>query len=319
MGRLFAGVEIGGTKQQIAIADETGKIIDLISEKIAIPNGAPDILAWIESKLPAALAKYPEVESIGVGFGGPLESRTGRVTISVQVQGWKDFEIKNWFEEKFKLPTMVVNDTVAGGYAELLNGAGRGCRNFYYTNIGTGIGGALFFDGKTFDGIGFGGAYMGNTYTLDPRKMDGSVCRVEEVCSGTGIENIMRTPGRIPETSKLYELCGGDISTVNCKMLGIAAADKDAAALDIIDKFAWIYSITIANTITMFSPERVAIGGGVGNMGETILEPIRYYTDKYVFISAKGKYSIVQSELLDMNVLVGAVLYARDGFITIGS
>jgi len=317
MGNLYAGVEIGGTKQQIAVADDTGKIIELVSEKIAIPNGAPDILAWIEKNLTAVLAKYPEVHSIGVGFGGPMESKTGRVTISVQVKGWKDFEIKSWFEEKFKLPTTVVIDTVAGGYAELLNGAGRGCKNFYYSNIGTGIGGALYFAGKTFDGIGFGGAYMGNTYTVDPRKMDGSLCRVEEVCSGTGIESIMRTPGRIPNTSKLYELCGGDISTVNCKQLAIAAADKDPTALDIIDKFAWIYGLAIANTVTMFSPERVAIGGGVGNMGELILEPMRYYCDKYVFISAKGRYDIVQSELLDMNVLVGAVLYARDGFNTI--
>lgn len=319
MNSLFAGVEIGGTKQQIAVADETGTIIDLISEKIAIPNGAPDILSWIEKNMTGVLLKYPQIHSIGVGFGGPLESGTGRITISVQVKGWKDFEIKSWFEEKFHLPTMVVNDTVAGGYAELLNGAGRGCRNFFYSNIGTGIGGALFFDGRTFDGIGFGGAYMGNTYTIDPRKMDGSVCRVEEVCSGTGIENIMRTPGRIPQTSILYELCDGDISTLNCKHLAVAAADKDDVALDIIDKFAWIYGLAIANTVTMFSPERVAIGGGVGNMGELILEPIRHYCDKYVFISAKGRYSIVQSELLDMNVLIGAVLYARDGFNTIGS
>ncbi len=316
MSRLYAGVEIGGTKQQIAVADETGRIVKLISEKIAIPNGAPDILAWIEPNLKAALAEYPQVEAVGVGFGGPMESVNGRVTISVQVPGWKDFEIKTWFTEKFGLPTTVVVDTVAGGYAELLNGAGRGSDIFFYSNIGTGIGGAMYMHGRTYDGIGFGAAYMGNTYTMDITR-PGELCRVEELCAGVGIERQMRAPGAVPESSRLYEICGGRTETLTCKMLGEAAAAGDRTALDILDRFGQVYGLAIANTATMFSPDRVAIGGGVANLGELLLEPIRKYAEKYVFISAKGKFEIVQSELLDMNVLVGAVLYARDGFVTV--
>lgn len=123
MSRLFAGIEIGGTKQQIAIADESGKIVKLVTGKIPIPNGAPDILNWIETNLTALLREYPMVGALGVGFGGPIETATGRVLLSVQVKGWMDFELKTWFHEKFSLPTTVVNDTVAGGYAELMNGA----------------------------------------------------------------------------------------------------------------------------------------------------------------------------------------------------
>ena len=50
---LYAAVEIGGTKQQLAVLDENGAIVDLICDKFPLPNGAIDVLNWIEAHLPA--------------------------------------------------------------------------------------------------------------------------------------------------------------------------------------------------------------------------------------------------------------------------
>ena len=151
MQQLYLGVEIGGTKQQIAVCDENGRIVEMVSEKVAHENGAVDKLAWLKRKVRLVLEKYPRVKSIGVGFGGPLETKTGRVLISVQVPGWKDFELKTWFEATFGMETIVVVDTVAGGYAELMLGSGKDSSKFFYTNIGTGIGGSFFINGYTWD------------------------------------------------------------------------------------------------------------------------------------------------------------------------
>ena len=133
MGKLYGAVEIGGTKQQLAIVDENGGIVELVCGKFPLPNGAIDVLNWIEANFPALLQKY-SVEAIGVGYGGILESKTGRVLLSVQVPGWQDFMLKDWFEKKFSIRTVVVNDTVCGGYAEYMLGSGRGYQSFYYTN-----------------------------------------------------------------------------------------------------------------------------------------------------------------------------------------
>lgn len=313
MDKLFAAVEIGGTKQQLAIIDGAGRIIDHLCGKFPLPNGAVDVLNWIEANLPPMLDKH-SVSAIGVGYGGILESSTGRVLLSVQVPGWQDFMLKDWFEEKFKLPATVVNDTVCGGYAEYCLGCGQGFKSFYYTNIGTGIGGAMFFDGKTYDGVGYGGVYMGNTYVHNPLGEPGSVCKLENFCSGVAIERRLRTPGRIPKDSMLYELCGGDVEKLSCYDLKKAADAHDAFALAELELYASVYGVTLGNFITLFSPQRVAIGGGVANMGDVLLDPIRRHTDKYVFESAKGRYDIVQCKLMDENVLIGAALYARDGF-----
>lgn len=315
MRQLFLGVEIGGTKQQIAVCDGSGQIVDMIAERVSHENGASDIQAWIKEKIAGLLMRYPDVQAIGVGFGGPLETATGRVLISVQVPGWKDFELKSWLEACFHLPVTVVNDTVAGGYAELKLGSGQKSDKFFYTNIGTGIGGALFVGGRTWDGIGYGAAYMGNTYTADwTAGKPGEVTRVETICSGTAIENRLRTSGYVPETSMLYEMCEGDCGKLDCRMLAAAAEHGDSFALEELDRVGRYFGISVANAISMLGVDTVALGGGIANLGDLILEPIRKYTDQYVFISGKGRYQIVTCELLDNNVPVGAALYARDGF-----
>ena len=53
------------------------------------------------------------------------------------------------------------------------------------------------------------------------------------------------------------------------------------------------------------------IGGGVANLGEVFLDPIRRFTDQRVFISAQGAYRIVACSFMDAAVPVGAALLAR--------
>ena len=161
------------------------------------------------------------VEKIGVGFGGPLESSVGRVTTSVQVPGWENFHLKTWFEENFHHSTVVVNDTVAGGYGELLLGSGLGKNYFYYTNIGTGIGGAMFINGKPYDGTGFGATYMGHTYIPDWHNPD-SAQKLENICCGIAIEKRLRKPGYVPADSRLMSICKGNIETITCQMLNLS-------------------------------------------------------------------------------------------------
>ena len=294
---MVLGVEIGGTKQQIAVCDDSGKIVEMVSERVKIVEGAADILRWLSHKIPMLLEQY-EISAIGVGFGGPLETATGRCLCSLQVDGWKDFELKTWFEKTFARPTVVVNDTVAGGYAELLVGSGRGSNAFFYTNIGTGIGGAFYINGKNWDGIGYGSSYFGNTYLSEPPT------RIEDLCSGTAIERRLREG--IPADSCMAE--------PTCRALHAAAQQGDAFALGVLDDVGRYFGQGIANLVTLLGVDRVAIGGGVGNMGDYIVKPIAKYAEKYVFISGRDRFEVCTCELLDDNVPIGAALFAIHGF-----
>jgi len=314
----YLGVEIGGTKQQMAVCDEKGTIIEMVSAYVVLKRGAQDILDWISKNVPVLLQKYQNIIRIGVGFGGPLETATGRVLISLHVPGWKDFELKTWFEKSFHVPTIVINDTVAGGYAEYKLGSGRGSKKFFYSNIGTGIGGSFFTGEYTWDGIGYGASYFGNTYVADwTNDEKGAMDRIEALCSGTSIEKRLRTPGYIPEDSLLYTLCDGDVAKASCRMLGKAAEQGDIFTLEELERVGYSYGVGVGNVVTLLGIDTFSIGGGLANLGKWILEPIKRNAEKYVFISGKDRFEVKICELLDDNVPVGAALYARDGFRTL--
>ena len=59
---------------------------------------------------------------------------------------------------------------------------------------------------------------------------------------------------------------------------------------------------------SLFSPECIAIGGGVSLIGDPLIERLRKFTEPYVFVSDIGKYHIEKSHLDETIVLVGTLL-----------
>ncbi len=311
MKRLYIGVEIGASKHQAVLGDGEGNILSRRFGKVVLKDGAQGILAWMKENIPTLIAEAGSfdghVEGLCIGFGGIIETATGISLFSVQVDGWKDFPIARWFEQTFGIPSYVVNDTTVAGYGEYRRGSGVGSTNFFYTNIGSGIGGIFIVNGVTYDGIGVGAGYFGHTYVPDwTQPQPGAYEKVENMCSGFGIERRLRREGYIPKDSCLYP----DRATVTCRMLGDAAKQGDAFAAAEIDRIAKTYSIGMSSVITMFAPDRVSIGGGVARMGNILLDPIRRYTEELVFDANKGRYEIVYCRHEDDSVPIGALLWA---------
>lgn len=306
----YLGIEIGGTKQQIGIGTEKGEILYSESVKLQYREGAADILEWIQDRTWKLLENYPDICRIGVGFGGPLESVTGRILCSLQVPGWKDFRLKNWFEEKFHMDTCVVNDTVAGGLAELKCGAGAGSDHLFYTNIGTGIGGGLFIHGKYYDGVGFGASYLGNSLIPDWTVSEsGKAIRLELICSGRSIEERLNRPGYLPEHTFLGDRWK-EMGRVSCADLGDGVRAGDQFCMEELDRTAESFSIGLANVLALAAPNCIVVGGGVAKMGDILFERLKKFTDRYAFVANQGQYEIRPSKLMDQAVLVGAVLAA---------
>lgn len=301
----YIGIEIGGTKQQIALGLADGTILDTRTVKLDDRTTAEKILKWIYENV-NDIVKNKEVIGIGVGFGGPLELATGKVLCSLQVEGWKDFELKTWFEKKWDIPVAVVNDTVTGGIGELYCGAGKRKRRLFYTNIGTGIGGGLFIDGKYYDGCGFGASYLGNTWIPDwTSDRPGAMIRLERICSGKFIEERLNLPGYIEESAYLTGLGKKEVSCID---LAEGVHSGDAFCEEELDRIAQSFSIGLANILAVTGAEKIVIGGGVAKMGEILFSRIRRFSEEYAFIANTGHFSIVESELMDLAVLKGALL-----------
>jgi glucokinase len=314
--KSLMAVEIGGTKLQAVLGLSDGTILERRRGQVNPEAGAEGILRWMREQCGEllALASAKEaVQAIGVGFGGPVESSTGRVLVSHQIEGWQNAPLKHCFEEWFHLPVAVANDANAAGWAEYCCGAGRGTRTFVYMNIGSGIGGALIVDGKLYDGQGLGACEIGHTWVPDwTSAQPGAADKLENLCSGWAIERRIRGT-MLPEPgSPLHVLCDGDAAPLSCPMLAQAAQAGDQAALDEIGHVAEAAAMALGNVVTLLHPERIALGGGVALMGDVLLKPLRSALSARIFAPFNDTVQFVACELEEDVVVVGALLLAGD-------
>src|SRR5579871_5221615 len=99
----YLGIEIGGTKLQLAIGAGDGKLLALWRGSVDVAAGADGIRVQIKGAIPELLEKsrlrLGELGGIGIGFGGPVDDATQTVIRSHQIQGWDNFPLADWISE----------------------------------------------------------------------------------------------------------------------------------------------------------------------------------------------------------------------------
>ncbi len=312
---MYLGIEIGATKLQLAVGPGDGSpFVDFRRAEIRLEEGAGGILRQIAT-IGRELIERHQPRAIGIGFGGPVDAEAGRTIISHQVEGWTDFALVDWCHETLGLPTGLSNDSDAAGLAEALFGAGRGHRVVFYSNVGSGIGGALVIDGRVYCG-GHGiaseiGHLRPGLDAVDPH------ATVESLASGFGIAAAGRAwlAGENlhdPAAADLLARCGGRVDQLSGRMLVDAAAAGNAAAQGIFAHALQAFGWAIAQLITLVAPQVVVIGGGVPLAGETMFfAPLRREVARYVFPPLAHAYSIVPAGLGEEVVVHGALAVAK--------
>jgi glucokinase len=308
-------LEIGGTKLQAAAGTPEGEILYTLRHRVELDKGVPGILAWCSAAMNQleeyAQSRCLQVRAAGVGFGGPIDTAAGSVLTSHQVSGWNGITLRDSLGSGRAYGVTVANDSNAAGWGEYVLGTGRGTRHFVYMNIGSGIGGALVFDGRLYDGQGVGAGEIGHTWVADwTAATPGAIDKLENLCSGWAIERRIRAWNNIPEGSPLHDLCGGDASSLTCAQLGQAAAAGDALAGSELDLVARAVATALANVLALVQPQRIALGGGVSLIGDPLLSRIRRELDTLAFGPCHGRYDIQPCALGEAVVLHGALLLA---------
>ncbi len=341
---MYLAVEIGGTKLQVGVGPGDGSPPDKL-QRLDVPPGsqAPDILAMLEPVVRRLVGQY-QVGAVGIGFGGPVDAQAGRTVVSHQVEGWREFPLVHWFAERIGLRAVLGNDSDLAGLAEARFGAGRGRRVVFYSNAGSGIGGALVLDGRLYHGSLGIASEVGH---LRPGLgADSAGQTVESLASGWAIAEAARAQlggpvshplGNLtggsrplgPETLRqrlidaeeefercaadLLERCGGQPEQLNAAVVAEAAREENQLAREIFDHAAQAYGWALAQVITLLSPEVVVLGGGVAQAGVDLwLEPVRKYVDRYVFPPLRETFEILPAALGEAVVIHGALALAAE-------
>lgn len=145
-GNILLGIDIGGTGIKGAPVDiRTGQ---LIGERLRILTPQPATPAAVADVIAEIVAAFDVAGPIGVTF--PAVVRQGVVRSAANVdRAWIGIDAAALIGTRLGRPVIVLNDADAAGLAEMTFGAGRGRPGVVVmVTFGTGIGTALFLDGR---------------------------------------------------------------------------------------------------------------------------------------------------------------------------
>ena len=313
---MYLGIEIGGTKLQLGVASGTGgPLMALERCNVDATCGADGIRQQI-ARTGKLLIDQHDIQRIGIGFGGPVDAARGRVIKSFQIDGWDGYPLRDWCQEALGLPTVLENDSNLAGLGEARFGAGRDYRIVFYSNVGSGIGGALVIDGALY--VGGAGAAVSEVGHLRPGPAAVSPNdTVESIASGWGIGAQARARLRearqeqAQSAAELLAQCDCNIDELTGKMVVEAASKGNALAAEVLSSAIRTFGWALAQVVTLLAPNVLVIGGGVPQVGETVfLAPLRDEVERYVIPPLRGAYELVPAALGEEVVVHGALALA---------
>ncbi|MBI2758284.1 MAG: ROK family protein [Chloroflexi bacterium] len=244
---LFGGIEGGGTKFICAVG--TGP--DDIRAETRIPTAAPDeTLRHAVGFFKEQTQRLGPLASIGIASFGPLDPRPASPSfghiLPTPKPGWTNADIVGTIRAAINVPIAFDTDVNGAALGEWRWGAAQGLSTFIYLTVGTGIGGGVFANGRLLHGLlhpELGHIALPHDFKKDPFE---GACPFHHDCfeglaSGVAIEKRWgQRGGTLPEDHPAWEL------------------ETEYIAL------------ALANYVYTISPERIVIGGGVGQLAHLL-------------------------------------------------
>ncbi len=310
--KYYVGIDLGGTNIVAGVVDENYNIISKASTKTNCPRPekeiADDMAKMALQAVKNANLEISDIEWIGIGTPGIANSATGIIERANNL-GFVNTPMVKYIKETIDKPVFIENDANAAAYGEFVAGAAKEARNAICVTLGTGVGAGIIIDGKIYSGSNYAGAEIGHTVI----EVDGAECSCgrkgcfEAYSSATGLirmskEAMEKNPDSI--MNKMAHEKGGKV-TARTSFDAMRAGDKSAK--EVVDKYIKYLAAGIANTINIFQPDILCIGGGVCNEGDPLLLPVKALVENEDFAkNSEKRTEIVIAKLGNDAGIIGA-------------
>lgn len=307
--KYYVGIDLGGTNIVAGVVNEKYEIIAKAKTPTNRPRSCEAICEDMARVALEAVAlaglTVDDIESVGVGAPGTVNSDTGVIEYSNNLDFY-DAPVARLIRKVIDKPVYCENDANAAAYGEFVAGSAKGANNAVCITLGTGVGGGIIIDGKIYSGFNFAGAELGHMVVeVDGPKCTCGRCGCFEVySSATGLIRMTKESMDANPDSKMHEMMGDHVSG---RLAFNAMRAGDEAAKGVVDKYIKYLAAGIANTINIFQPEVLCIGGGVCNEGDALLVPLKEAVNREIYTRRGGKNTeIVIASLGNDAGIIGA-------------
>jgi len=250
------GVDIGGTKMEIAALHESGA--ELLRRRTDMPRGAyADAIQAVADAVLDAERTLGARCSVGIGTPGAVSAKTGKLK-NAYASVLNGMPVKQDLERLLARELRFANDANCFALSEAADGAATGARVVFGVILGTGVGGGVVVDGRALEGANAIAGEWGHNPLPWPAhdELPGPRCG----CGKEGhIEAFLSGPG----LARDHQLVAGELLAPSHI---IARADSgDPGCESSLARYEERLARALASVINLLDPDVIVLGGGLSN------------------------------------------------------
>lgn len=286
--KYILGIDVGGTKIAVCVADKEGNL--LASNRLH--GGAareyrevlPELVAVARRTVSDGGLSMNDVAVAGLSCPGPLDIHKGTIEYSPNMV-WEGAPLRDDISRELGVLTVMQNDANGGALAEWFFGAAKGCRNFIYFTMSTGIGGGIVAENELLEGASGNAGEVGHT-VLD---INGPPCGCglkgcfEAFCGGQNVaKRLHQTVAEQPQ-HPLLKIPGvdGDPEKLRYETLRTGVRQGIGEAEEFWDELCLRFAQGLGGYMMTFNPDLIILGTTFYYSGDVLLEPVKNYLPRF--------------------------------------
>jgi glucokinase len=297
MSKLTVAIDLGGTNTKLGLLDQK---LNLVATQ-TIPTEAKlgleaAIQKWV--KIIEEWKKKFELDVIGIGSPGPLDSETGFILKTPNLPQWESFSITETLKKKTGLPSYIENDANCSALGECW---ANHVSDLVLLTLGTGVGTGVVSGGQLIRGVrglGVEGGHM----VIDHQ---GPYC-------GCGRQGCLEAfvGGRL-FVQRYNEKAAAKIPELEARKVFELAESGDDHAKKLVKIWIESLAIGIGNLVNIFNPSKVILSGGLSAVYQEIKPVFQEILLREAFAASLKCCEVVVSQLQERAGILGAGLWAR--------
>jgi len=315
--RFYLGVDVGGTKVQASLIEESGTIRGRERHPTPREGGADEVVAAIEEAMQEVVRTnglgLEDVTAIGMAVPGVVDPDKGLVVVTPNMN-LTGVPIGPHLVDRFKVPVAVGNDCDLGTLGETWLGSAREARSAVGILVGTGIGSGIVYQGKLWRGAREAAAEIGHIVMEigGPECGCGNLGCFEALAGRAAIERDLRRAIDEGRKSALPKILDGDLSVIRSGALRQALDAGDELVTEVLRRASEVIGHACLTVRHLLDPGVIVLGGGVIEAcGDFMIPIVQEILDSDRLSGAREGGRLLLSALGDDAVVLGALALAR--------
>lgn len=313
----FVGVDFDASRARAVLTDFTGRILASGNADLPARPDAGKVLAILSGLARRTARKAGRLPLLGTGIVAPgaVDTGRGRVIRYDLIPGFTDVPLLDHFRSAWETPVFVENNIRSWAIAEMIRGAGRGCRDVLFLVARTGLGLGVVLGGEIRTGVRGLAGTVGFSYVARGRRFR----RMTELVSSTALlREALALARRNGRTAGRKALLKRGARAQLADVVGLAeAGDAEIAAL--LGNAGRELGLLAVNLVHLFSPERLILAGEVPGCSPLLRRPFEETFDAQLFDPFRGGVTVVDSETEEFGAALGGAFHAFSCLYPTGS